>query len=132
MRGRRDRGHYRRHVQYVFPACAVLIDEDGRYVETRFEDGAKVGSTPNRDEHSLRVAAELGYGDDTWTMSPDHEVAHSWLAHLDGRPGSRTVWRVPPPRGGDVPDDAEVAEEEARVLEFQKGLDKGQPRPWDV
>src|SRR3954453_17160755 len=148
MRGRRDRGHYRRHVQYVFPACAVLIDEDGRYVETRFEDGAKVGSTPNRDEHSRRVAADLGYGDDTWTMSRDHEVAHSWLEHLDGRPWSRRMWRVarrsheplPPdgrpwsrtmwrlahPYDDDLPDDAEVAEEETRVLEFQRHLDKAQ------
>jgi hypothetical protein len=119
-------------VQYVFPACTVVIDENNHYVETRFADGKKVGSTPNRDAHSLQVAAELGYGDDTWTMSRDHEVAHTWLAHLDGRPWSRTMWRLAHPDDDALPDDAEVAEEETLVLDFQRGLDKSEPRPWDV
>jgi hypothetical protein len=118
-------------VQYVFPACVVIIDEAQRYVETRFPDGSKVGSTPNDDPHTLRVAAELGYGDDTWTMSRDHEVAHSWLAHLAGRDVSRTMWRLAHPDDLDLPDDVEVAEEEARVLALQAEIDKSAPRPWD-
>lgn len=119
-------------MQYIFPRCAVLIDEEGHYVETRFEDGSRVGSTPNRDAHSLRVAADLGYGDDTWLMSRDHELAHTWLAHLDGRPWSPTMWRLAHPSGEDLPNDDEVAYEEERILEFQRGLDKTAPRPWDV
>jgi hypothetical protein len=31
-----------------------------------------------------------------------------------------------------VADDTEVAEEEARVLEFQRSLDKAMPRPWET
>lgn len=118
-------------MQYVFPSCVVLVDEEAQYVETRFPDGAKVGSTPNRDDHTLRTASELGYGDDTWAMSRDHEISHSWLAHLDGRPWSRTMWRLAHPYTPDLPNDDEVAEEETRVLDFQRTLDKDAPRPWD-
>ena len=119
-------------MRYVFPFCTVLVDEAGRYVETRFEDGTKVGSTPNRDPHTLNVAEELGYGDDTWAMSRDHELSHTWLAHLDGRGWSPTMWRLAHPEDDDLPDDDAVAHEEARVLEFQRTLDKTGPRPWDV
>ncbi len=119
-------------MEYVFPGCSVLVDEGARYVETRFADGTKVGSTPNRDSHTLKVAAELGYGDDSWAMSRDHELAHSWLALVDGLPWSPTMWRLAHPHGPDLPDDGQVAEEEARVLEFQKTIDKAGPRCWDL
>ncbi len=119
-------------MQYVFPSCSILVDNRAQYVETRFGDGTKVGSTPNRDDHSLRVAAGLGYGDDTWSMSRDHEVAHTWLAHLAGLPWSPTMWRLAHPWGPDLPDDAQVAEEEATVLRFQGTLDKAALRPWDL
>ena len=119
-------------MQYVFPQCRVLVDAASRYVETQFPDGTKVGSTPNRDPHSLNVAEGLGYGDDTWTMSRDHEMGHTWLAHLNGLPWSPTMWRLAHPDRSDVPDDATVAEEEATVLAFQATMAKDQPRPWDV
>jgi hypothetical protein len=119
-------------VQYVFPRCRVIVDEDAGYVESRMEDGTKVGATANRDEHSLAIAVQLGYGDDTWQMSRDHELAHTWLAHLAGLPWSPTMWRLAHPDSADVADDAAVAEEESRVLEFQRQLDKTGPRPWDV
>jgi hypothetical protein len=119
-------------VRYVFPFCIVLVDEQACYVETRFDDGNKVGSTPNRDPHTLRVAEDLGYGADTWTMSRDHEIAHTWLAHQDGLRWSPTMWRLAHPDGDDLPDDAAVAHEEARVLDFQRALDKEAARPWDL
>ncbi len=65
-------------------------------------------------------------------MSRDHVHSHTWLAHLEGRPWSRTMWRLAHPYDADLPDDDEVAEEEARVLAFQKTLDKHAPRPWDL
>ncbi|MDP9440677.1 MAG: hypothetical protein M3P34_00525 [Actinomycetota bacterium] len=119
-------------MQYVFPSCSILVDNHAQYVETRFGDGTKVGSTPNRDDHSLRVAAGLGYGDDTWSMSRDHELAHTWLAHLAGLPWSPTMWRLAHPWDPDLPDDAAVAHEEATVLRFQGTLDKTGLRPWDL
>ena len=119
-------------MQYVFPRCRVIVDEEARYVESRMEDGSKVGATPNRDEQSLQISAELGYGDDTWEMSRDHELSHTWLAHLEGKPWSDTMWRLAHPHSSEVAGDREVAEEEARVLEFQRGLDKTRPRPWET
>jgi len=118
-------------VQYVFPRCRVLVDEKARYVESIMEDGTKVGATPNRDNWSLQTSSGLGYGDDTWAMSRDHELSHSWLAHLDGKPCSPTMWRLAHPHSAEVADDVEVAEEEARVLAFQQALDKTEPRPWE-
>ena len=118
-------------MHYVFPHCTVTVDERNRYVETRFPDGATVGSTPNDDEHTRRVSADLGY-ESSWEMSRDHEIAHTWLAHLAGAPWSATMWRVAHPAAeGSIGDD-EVAAEEAAVLEFQRTLDKAAPRPWDV
>jgi hypothetical protein len=119
-------------VQFVFPRCRVLVDEAARYVESRMEDGTKVGATPNADDWSRRIAAELGYGGDTWSMSRDHELAHTWLAHVEGRPWSPTMWRLAHPDSAEVADDTEVAEEEARVLDFQRSLDKSGPRPWET
>ena len=116
-------------MQYVFPHCSVLVDDANQYVETRFPDGTRVGSTPNRDPHSLRTAQRLGYGDDTWSMSRDHEIAHAWLAYLAGLPWSPTMWRLAHPSGPDIPDDDQVAEEEAMVLEFQRTADKD-ALPW--
>jgi|GEM_PF-4871158 len=115
---------------YRFRGCEVVVDERSRYVETRFPDGTKVGSTPNRDDDSLRLAASLGYGDDTWAMSRDHEIAHAWLAHLRGADRSPTMWRLAHPEGEVISDD-EVREEEAEVLELQGALDKAAIRPWD-
>ena len=119
-------------MQFVFPHCRVIVDEESRYVESRMDDGSKVGATPNDDEASLRTAEELGYGTDTWAMTRDHELSHAWLAHLDGRPWSPTMWRLAHPDSSDVAGDTEVAEEEARVLAFQRSLDKTAPPPWEI
>jgi hypothetical protein len=121
-----------RSVVYRFPHCEVTVDEAQRYVETRFADGAKVGSTPNNDDWTMHIAAQLGYGSDSWTMSKDHEVAHTWMAHELGRPWSATMWRLAHPRAADSIGDNEVSDEESAVLEFQRLLDKAAPRPWDT
>jgi hypothetical protein len=118
-------------VQYLYPHCTVIIDDEAKYVETRFADGATVGSTPNHDAHTLRMADDLGYGIDTWTMSKDHEMAHTWLAHVAGLPWSETFWRIAHPTAEGSVGDEQVAEEETRVLDFQRDLDKTRPRPWD-
>ena len=119
-------------MQFVFPRCRVIVDEEARYVESLMEDGTKVGATANGDEESLRTSRDLGYGDDTWSMSRDHELSHAWLAHVEGEPWSPTMWRLAHPHSSDVAGDAEVAEEEARVLAFQRTLAKDEARPWET
>jgi hypothetical protein len=119
-------------VQYLYPHCTVIIDEAARYLETRFHDGTIVASTPNDDPHTMAVATDLGYGTDTWTMSKDHEMCHTWLAHTAGQPWSDTFWRLAHPEAIGSIGDVEVSEEEAMVLDFQRTLDKAAPRPWDA
>jgi hypothetical protein len=116
----------------VFPHCEIAVDEEQRYVETRFADGTKVGSTPNIDDWTMKIAAELGYGRDSWTMSKDHEIVHTWRAHRAGLRWSATMWRLAHPKAPDLAGDVEVSQEEAAVLEFQRLLMKAEPRPWDV
>ena len=118
---------------YTLGACRVVVDDERRYLATRFPDGTEVGATPNTDPASLAMAAELGYGADTWAMSRDHELAHTWIAHVEGRSWSPTLYRLGHPSSGPlVPSDDDVAHEEARVLDFQRRLDKSAPRPWDA
>jgi hypothetical protein len=118
-------------VQYFFRGCIVIVDAANRYVETRFADGCSIGSTPNDDPHTFDVAVDLGYGDDTWTMSRDHELAHTWLAHVEGLDWSATMWRLAHPHLVGSLGDVEVSEEETRVLDFQRLIDKTVTRPWD-
>ena len=117
------------YVEYVFPGCSVLVDEEQQYIETRFPDGTKVPAAPNIDNDSVYTAWDLGYEGDTWAMTRDHELAHTWLAFLAGHPHSPVLWRVAHEEG--LSEDW-VREEEARVLEWQRGFDKGEHRPWDL
>ena len=107
--------------------CSVVVDEEQKYVETRFPDGSKVPAVPNDDPDSLSMASDLGYGENIWQMTIDHEVSHSWLAFLDGT-YSKALWVVAHPEA-DFGD--EVGQEEERVLEFQKKLIASDKRPWD-
>jgi hypothetical protein len=119
-------------VVYVFEHCWVAVDEEQQYVETRFADGCRIGSTPNRDDWTMHVAAALGYGTDSWAMSKDHELAHTWMAHVAGQPWSATMWRLAHPHVLGAIGDDEVAAEEAAVLEYQRSLDKAAARPWEL
>jgi hypothetical protein len=118
--------------EYVFAGCTILVDDENRYLETWFPDGTSVPATPNFDEASIALAHDLGYDGDTWAMSRDHELAHTWLAVAAGQGRSGTLWRLVHPSDPDAVDNDEVAREEARVLRFQRGLAKPGPRPWDV
>jgi len=113
----------------------IKIFDDARYLETIFLDDLYVPATPNFDKDSLKLAEELGYGTDTWAMSRDHEIAHTWLAYKRGKNYSPTLYKVARQQAG-LPteyciSDKEVAFEESVVLEFQKQLDKDKPRPWE-
>jgi hypothetical protein len=110
---------------YRFGDVTVTVDEVSRVLVSWFADGTCVTATPNHRVDDYDLAAELGYGDDTWAMSKDHELAHHWLGP------SRVLWALAHPYEPDRPSDRDIALEEAAVLDFQRGLDKNQPRPWD-
>lgn len=117
----------------ILGACTVTIDDTARYLETRFPDGTVLPAAPNYDPASIALAHDLGYVGDTWAMSRDHELTHSWLAALDGLDWSPTLWHVAH-RGapGHVPMSGDaIRAEEARVLNAQRSLSKMAPRPWE-
>ena len=65
-------------------------------------------------------------------MSRNHELAHAWVAHIDSLDHSPTMWRLAHPEMQGSIGDVEVSQEETRVLEFQRQLDKASARPWDL
>lgn len=117
-------------VSYRLGGCEIVVDEDEQWVQTHLPDGAVVTAAPNDDAESLAMAARLGYVD-TWTMSRDHELMHTWLAAEAGLTHSPTLWRVAHPHDLDNPPDDDVAYEEQVVLDAQGALDKAGTRPWD-
>jgi hypothetical protein len=101
----------------VWPDCVqTIIETQGRKVEICAADHSDVV-----------LARQLGYGDNTWLMTVDHEVAHTWLAWVFGRRASPVLLNKGMGRQCDV----WTAWEEENVLTFQRGLDKEKERPWE-
>lgn len=68
------------------------IYEDGQAVVTTFDDGAEVVAGPSSDEENVARAVSLGYGDDLWRMTKEHEIIHRLLAEAEGRDQSIALW----------------------------------------
>lgn len=93
-------------------------------IVTIFSDGATVIAG---DNHNLADAERYGYETDTFQMSVDHEIAHTWIAWVTGCGFSRVLWD----QAHNVPHGVWASWEEEVVLTFQSGLDKTKPRPWE-
>jgi hypothetical protein len=74
----------------TFGATAVVLYDDGLTL-TRLADGLEIPAVAQDDAAYLTRAGELGYGTDVETMSREHELGHSILAHLLGLPESPTL-----------------------------------------
>jgi hypothetical protein len=68
----------------------VIEMHDSGLTVTKVSTG-DVPAFPPDDEYQLRNAQELGYGNDRFLASRDHELAHSLLAHWLGLPESPTL-----------------------------------------
>lgn len=91
--------------------------EHGHYLVTEFPDGTKVKAAPNYDQDSFNRAHNLGYGRDTWSMSRDHEILHTWIAQLMDEPWSPTLWCV---AHHCKPEKGLFYREECLVFDFQR------------
>jgi hypothetical protein len=108
-------------VTFDMGSCLLQVWPEGRYCQSVFPDATTVPAAPQDNESYRNMARELGYGEDTWRMCVEHELLHTMLAQMDGRPYSPTLFAV----AHGVVDSLEpilVAEEEAAVLEFQRRL----------
>lgn len=103
----------------------VRIDMGEEYMETIFPCGHKVPASPD---------------DVSWQDCMDHEIGHTWLAIMVKRQRwSPTLFRMAHPQFKDhagylsggiiLPNDRQVAHEEADVFAFQATL-RGK-RPWE-
>jgi hypothetical protein len=67
----------------------------GYCIETLFNDGSSIGACPLwGDPESLARAETLGYGDDLWLMTLEHEILHSISALVQGKRCSVVLWNV--------------------------------------
>jgi hypothetical protein len=117
--------------EYRIGECVVVIDDGARCLVTRFADGSTLFAAPQDDDDYRDTARDLGYGDDTWSMTKDHELAHSWLAStLGGLPRSPTLWSAANPGKPGVLNRREQGEEETRVMAFQRFVRSGLGREY--
>jgi hypothetical protein len=101
-----------------FPACTILLWNDGTYTETVFADGTKCPAMPDGSEAQSATAHRLGYGDDVAAMCREHEILHTLLALARGKPYSPVLWDVA--HGAPDPAPDWHYEEEADVLALQR------------
>jgi hypothetical protein len=87
-------------------------------MQTIFDDHSFAPATPNSSPVDTERAHVLGYNGDTWSMTLDHELLHTWVAERLGRECSVVLWNVahgkPKPHGGLV--------EEGYVTSIQRFL----------
>lgn len=99
----------------------VRIFDDDHYLETVMRDGTSVPAAPQDTDEYRATAAALGYGDDTWRLCREHEVAHTTLLQSLGLHYSPTLWAVAHGAHGTIPDSpGEMGAEEDLVLAYQR------------
>lgn len=116
------------HEAIIGPYTLVRVWNSEAWMATRI-DGYPFVSTGNPgNSAAVALANELGYRGDTWAMSRDHELLHSWLSVRRGLPFSPTLWAVS--RGDKrLTADAIREWEEGDVLAVQKFLRLGSCDP---
>ncbi len=108
---------------YTFRHC--WVHTDGDYTETVYHDGSRVTALPE-DSDDYRAKARLyGYGDDTASLSREHEILHTFLAERLRDGCSHALWAVAHGQQGYVAPIWEQEQEEVVVLAFQIYLNGG-------
>lgn len=116
-------------VQFKFANCYVVVDDELRTVSTHYDDGTVAYGVPHDTDAYRKTAVDLGYGDDVWAMTVDHELMHTALAEIRGEHHSGSLWaQAHKPSGFEFDPTKDMPrkgrEEEERLFEFQKLLNK--------
>jgi hypothetical protein len=99
----------------------VRIFESDHYLETQFPDGTRVPAAPQDTDQYRATAMALGYGENTWRLCREHEIAHTTLMQALGLMYSPTLWAVAHGAHGQIPGSpGEMAAEEKLVLAYQE------------
>lgn len=108
-----------------FQACEVVVWSDD-YIETVFSDGAVAPALFSYTEQDRQLAMAIGYGDDVRQMHREHDVAHTFLAEMEGdsySPVLRGIATHKPLMG------TAREREETKVLMFQRYVCTGETHP---
>jgi hypothetical protein len=81
------------HVEtFHFKHCYVIVDSDNKRIETHYGDGSIAVGVPQDTDSYRQTARDLGYGDDTWLMTVEHELLHTALAEARDEHHSGSLW----------------------------------------
>jgi hypothetical protein len=100
---------------------------------SHYQDGSVAYGCPQDTDSYRATARELGYGDDTWALTREHEILHTALAELRGERHSRSLWaQAHKPEGVEfdatkMPEAAQA--EEDRLFQLQRLLNKMRSGP---
>ena len=112
-----------------FKHCYVTIDTDNKLVSTHYADGSVAHGVPQDTDAYRATAKSLGYKDDTWLMTVEHELFHTALAESRGEHHSGSLWaQAHKPLGFEFDPTKDMPkkgrEEEERLFEVQRLLCK--------
>src|SRR3954470_16443524 len=62
----------------------TLVEVFAGWVRTTLPDGVQILAMPQTSEEDVARARSLGYADDVWAMTRDHDRFHALLAHAFG------------------------------------------------
>jgi hypothetical protein len=79
-------------IRYDFEHCYVIEIPDEHRIETHYPDGSVASGVPQDTAEYRATARALGYGDDVWAMTREHELLHTAIAELRGEQHSGALW----------------------------------------
>ena len=89
----------------------------GYCMETVFDDGTSVGACPLWNDQDYKDRARsLGYGDDLWQMTLEHEIAHTVIGEINGTVHSLVLWHVAHGDGHPYPEGTKTEEGKALAM----------------
>lgn len=78
--------------RYDFRFCYVLEIPEEHRIETHFDDGTVAHGVPHDTDEYRATARALGYGDNVWQLTVEHEILHTAIAEMRGEHHSGSLW----------------------------------------
>jgi hypothetical protein len=114
--------------EYIIGLCRICVCDATRSLKTYFPDGTSLEAGANDDDDSQKWALDLGYSN-TWDMSREHEILHTWLALKQGMKFSPTLWSVANRGKEGCLKRVDQGQEEWLICCFQRWMNLGEYHP---
>lgn len=99
----------------------------GGTVRTTFPDGTQLMAHPDGSDDQLATTERLGYGRDVASMVREHEIIHTLIAVIDGKPYCPVLYAAA--KGEPLPMEGEAADIEDQVMAGQELLNDPEFKP---